>query len=389
MDRVAEVAAFAPLEAWAVPRGKKLLVAGPCSAETPEQLLETAEGLRGAGIHILRAGVWKPRTRPGHFEGRGTAALPWLVRAGKAIGVPVATEVAEPRHVERCLEHGIDVLWIGARSTGNPFTVQAIADALRGVDIPVLVKNPVSPDVELWVGAIERLHRAGVSRLVAVHRGFTSSHQTVFRNSPQWRIPLDLRRRVPGLPLICDPSHICGGTRLIGAVAQEAMDLLFDGLMIEVHHNPQEALSDAAQQITPEELSALLGALQPSRPALRTAEQRAYFKTLRSRIDRIDSRIIELLGRRMSVARRLGVFKRRQGVSLFQPGRYAEILKSRVAHGAKFALEEEFVTRLYQHIHEEALRHQEVSGLGATRGAGPIRGGARRGGPRSPGGVSP
>lgn len=358
---------FAPLEAWGVPRGGRLLIAGPCSAESPEQLQKTAHGLSGSGLTILRAGIWKPRTRPGHFEGKGTPALKWLVEAGRAIGVPVATEVAEARHVEKCLEHGIDVLWVGARSTGNPFTVQAIADALRGVDIPVLVKNPVSPDIELWIGAIERLQRAGIRRLAAVHRGFASSTKTVFRNAPLWRIPLDLRTRVPGIPLICDPSHICGSTRLLGAVAQEAMDLLFDGLMLEVHHNPKEALSDASQQLTPAEFTVLVASLLVSRPTLRTEEQRAYFKTLRSRIDRIDSGIIELLGRRMAVARKLGIYKRRQGVSLFQPGRYEEILKSRVAEGTKVGLEEEFVTRVYQHIHEEALRHQEVVGMTVER----------------------
>jgi chorismate mutase len=358
---------FAPLEAWGVPRGGRLLVAGPCSAETPEQLLKTARGLAGSGLTILRAGIWKPRTRPGHFEGKGTPALRWLVKAGRTIGVPVATEVAEGRHVEKCLAHGIDVLWVGARSTGNPFTVQAIADALRGVDIPVLVKNPVSPDIDLWIGAIERLQRAGIRRLAAVHRGFATSTKTVFRNAPLWRIPLDLRTRVPGIPLICDPSHICGSTRLLGAVAQEAMDLLFDGLMLEVHDNPKEALSDASQQLTPAEFTMLLDGLLVSRPNLRTEEQRAYFKVLRSRIDHIDSRIIELLGRRMSVARKLGIYKRRQGVSLFQPGRYEEIMQSRVAEGVQEGLEEEFVTRVYQHIHEEALRHQEVAGLTVPR----------------------
>jgi len=358
---------FASLEAWGVPRGGRLLVAGPCSAESAEQLLKTARGLAGSGLSILRAGIWKPRTRPGHFEGKGTPALKWLVEAGQAIGVPVATEVAETRHVENCLKHGIDVLWIGARSTGNPFTVQAIADALSGVDIPVMVKNPVSPDIDLWIGAIERLQRAGIRRLVAVHRGFASSTTTVFRNAPLWRIPLDLRTRIPGLPLICDPSHICGSTRLLGAVAQEAMDLLFDGLMLEVHADPKAALSDASQQLTPAEFTVLLDGLLLSRPTLRTVEQRTYFKALRSRIDRIDSKIIELLGRRMAVARRLGVYKRRQGVSLFQPGRYEEILQSRVAAGAKVELEEEFVTRVYQHIHEEALRHQEVAGMAVER----------------------
>ncbi len=354
---------FPSLDAWGIPRGEKLLIAGPCSAESPDQLMKTARGLAGSRVHVLRAGIWKPRTRPGHFEGKGTPALKWLVDAGREIGALVATEVAEARHVEKCLEHGIDVLWVGARSTGNPFTVQAIADALRGVDVPVMVKNPVSPDIELWIGAIERLHRAGIGRLAAVHRGFGSSMQTVFRNAPQWRIPLDLRSRIPGIPLICDPSHICGSTRLLGAVAQEAMDLLSDGLMIEVHHNPKEALSDASQQLTPAELTVLLDGLLVSRPALRTEEQRAYFKVLRARIDRIDSQIIELLGKRMGVARKLGIFKRRHGVSLFQPGRYEEILKNRVAEGARRELEEEFVTRVYQHIHEEALRHQEIAGL--------------------------
>lgn len=354
---------LAPLEAWGVPRDGKIIIAGPCSAESPAQLLQAARGMAGMGITIFRAGIWKPRTRPGHFEGKGAPALAWLREAGRAIGVPVATEVAEARHVEKCLKAGIDVLWVGARSTVNPFTVQAIADALRGVDIPVMVKNPVSPDIELWIGAIERLHRAGIRRLAAVHRGFSSSRQTIFRNTPQWRIPLDLRSRIPGIPLICDPSHICGTTRLIGAVAQEAMDLLFDGLMIEVHHNPKEALSDAAQQITPPELAALLQGLILSRPTFRTEEQRGHIKVLRSRIDRIDARIVDLLGRRMAVARTLGVYKRRHGVSLFQPARYEQVLRSRIAEGARHDLAEEFLTRVYQHIHEEALRHQEIAGM--------------------------
>ena len=238
---------------WEIPIQEKLFIAGPCSAESEDQVVKTALALSEHKVNILRAGIWKPRTRPGSFEGVGRKGLEWLKRAGDEAKMPVTVEVAQTEHVEECLEYGIDVLWIGARTTVNPFSVQAIADSLRGVDIPVMVKNPISPDIALWIGALERLYQAGIKKLVAIHRGFAASNNGLYRNKPEWRIPIELKRQIPDIPLICDPSHICGNKEMLFSVSQEAMDLLYDGLMLEVHNHPEKALSDYQQQITPEE----------------------------------------------------------------------------------------------------------------------------------------
>lgn len=341
----------------------KCLIAGPCSAESPEQILQTAKDLSQLPVSIYRAGIWKPRTRPGSFEGFGEKALSWLRAAGDETGLPVATEVAEPSHVELCLKHNIDIIWIGARTTVNPFSVQAIADVLKGVDKIVMVKNPVSPDLELWIGALERLNHAGITKLAAIHRGFTPIQQSAFRNPPFWRIPLELQTRIPSLPLFCDPSHITGNRSLLFGTAQQAFDFLFDGLMIEVHPDPPKALSDAAQQITPTQFEELINSLH-----LTTAKQAALQKdptvqALREKIDEIDHKIISLFGKRMETAIKLGAVKDQLNASTFQPDRFKQLLAERIKLGTSKGLSEEFVHKIYELIHEEALKQQEANRL--------------------------
>jgi len=319
---------------WGFPVDKMFLSAGPCSAESQEQVLETAEALSGQGISFLRAGIWKPRTRPGSFEGVGLKGLAWMDHARTATGLKIGTEVAEPSHVEACLEFGMDILWVGARTTTNPFSVQAIADALKGTDIPILVKNPISADIGLWIGAIERLANAGITKLGAIHRGFSSTLEMRYRNAPNWKMPIELKRQMPELPIICDPSHICGKADLIHAIAQEAMDLLFDGLMVEVHPDPPNALSDAAQQLTPDQFISM--------------------------VDDLDSQLLDLLGQRMDIVREMGKLKAEQHVSTLQPHRWQEIVQDRVKKGSGLDLSEDFVLQLMQSIHEEAIRQQEA-----------------------------
>ena len=346
----------------------KLFIAGPCSVESPEQIAETAGALSGSGVRVLRGGIWKPRTRPGSFRGAGSRALKWLREAGDAAGLAVATEAAEPRHVEACLRAGIDVIWIGARTTVNPFAVQAICDCLRGVDIPVLVKNPINPDIELWIGALERLDRAGVKNVATVHRGFWLAGKSMYRNVPLWRIPIELRRRAPSIPMICDPSHICGARGLIPRIAQEAMDLLYSGLMIEVHPDPESALSDARQQMTPAALKRLLGKLKIRVP---TAENQALLGLilgLRKEIDELDNGIVDLLARRMEKVDELAACKDAGNVSAFQPKRWERILKSRVREGTRRNLSRGFVADIYERIHEEALLRQEKLLAGQRQG---------------------
>lgn len=342
----------------------KFVVAGPCSAESRTQMMETAAGLAAHRLSALRAGVWKPRTRPGSFEGSGSRGLEWLKRAGDSIGVPVATEVAHPRHVEQCLRHDIDILWIGARTTGDPFAVQALADALRGVDIPVLIKNPVSPDLGLWIGALERVGRAGVKKLAVIHRGFSTLRSGDYRNSPTWRIPIELRTRRPDVPLLCDPSHICGRRRLLLGVAQSAMDLLFDGLMLEVHNDPRHALSDSRQQLTPRGFDELLNRLRIKKPSATDGDSRVDMEVaaLRGEIDELDKSIIDDLARRMEIVRKIGTYKKERSISSFQPGRWQEIIQSRTRQGADKGLSENFVRLIIQHVHEEALRQQGLLG---------------------------
>ena len=334
--------------------GQPVIVAGPCSAESEEQLMQVATELAKRGVNIFRAGIWKPRTRPGCFEGVGKVGLSWLARVKQELGLCVTTEVATAEHVEQALEAGIDVLWVGARTTTNPFAVQEVADALRGCNVPVLVKNPVNPDIELWVGAMERLYNAGITRLGAIHRGFSSYGEKCFRNAPQWQLPIELRRRFPGLPLLCDPSHIAGKRELILSLSQQAMDLNFDGLMIETHCNPYCALSDARQQVTPDELMAILGKLV-HRAAIADS---ADFQTYREQLDEIDCELMRLLTKRMEIAREIGELKREKGMAVYQPLRYNEIMERYVKFCSDGKLERDAVREIFELIHSESIRQQ-------------------------------
>jgi chorismate mutase len=348
-----------PLAQWGLPLPGMFLCAGPCSAESREQLLQTAAGLSGTAITVFRAGIWKPRTRPGTFSGIGLKAIPWLVHVREQFGFPVGCEVAMPQHVEAALAHELDLVWIGARTSVDPFAVQAIADALRGADIPVLVKNPVSPDLELWLGGLERVYNAGIRRLGAIHRGFTTFNDTRYRNAPLWRIPIELKRRLPDLPLICDPSHMAGRAELVPPTAQEALDLLFDGLMVEVHHDPASARSDAAQQLSPGAFGEMVSKLVVRRETGDSPSYETQMHRLRGSIDEVDGELVELLARRMQIARDMGDLKRSFKLSTLQPSRWQEILASRTADGEKKGLNQDFVSQIYQIIHEEAIRVQE------------------------------
>lgn len=333
---------------------RPFVIAGPCSAETEEQVVTTAKQLSEKGCHLFRAGIWKPRTKPGGFEGKGDEALPWLADVKKETGMLVSTEVATPEHVEKALQHGIDFLWVGARTTANPFAMQALADSLRGVDIPVLVKNPVNPDLELWIGALERLNQAGVKRLGAIHRGFSSYDKKIYRNLPMWQIPIELRRRYPTLPLICDPSHISGRRDLIAPLCQQAMDLGFDGLLVESHCNPDEAWSDSMQQITPEVLDYILSLLVIRDETLTTEG----ITQLRHQIDELDNQLMELLAKRMRVCREIGQYKKEHNMTVLQTQRYKEILDKRGVQGAMCGMSAEFAAKIFEHIHEESVRQQ-------------------------------
>ena len=333
---------------------RPIVIAGPCSAETEEQVMDTAKQLAAKGQKIFRAGIWKPRTKPGGFEGIGVEALPWLKEVKKETGMYVSTEVATAKHVYECLKAGIDILWIGARTTANPFAVQEIADALKGVDIPVLVKNPVNPDLELWIGALERIHNAGLKRLGAIHRGFSSYDKKIYRNLPQWHIPIELRRRIPNLPIFCDPSHIGGKRELVAPLCQQAMDLNFDGLIVESHCNPDCAWSDASQQVTPDVLDYILNLL-----VIRTETQTTEnLSELRKQIDECDDNIIQELSKRMRVAREIGTYKKENGISVLQAGRYNEILEKRGAQGEHCGMDGEFMKKIFEAIHEESVRQQ-------------------------------
>ena len=333
---------------------KPVVIAGPCSAESEEQVLQVATELRERGVSIFRAGIWKPRTRPGSFEGMGKEGLPWLARVKRELGMCITTEVATAEHVEQALGAGVDMLWVGARTTANPFAVQEIADALRGCDVPVMVKNPVNPDIELWIGAMERLNNAGITRLGAIHRGFSSYGEKCFRNAPQWQLPLELRRRFPNLPVLCDPSHIAGKRELILSLSQQAMDLNFDGLMVETHCNPYCALSDARQQVTPDELMVILGKLV-HRVA---AADNACFQSYREHIDEIDRELMGLLSKRMEIAREIGELKREMGMMVFQPMRYNEIMERYVKFCADGRLEVDALREIFEIIHSESIRQQ-------------------------------
>jgi chorismate mutase len=335
---------------------RPFVIAGPCSAETEEQVMTTACQLRDKGYRIFRAGVWKPRTKPGSFEGLGEEALPWLKRVKEETGMLVSTEVAKPEHVELCLKYDIDILWVGARTAANPFAMQDVADSLRGVDIPVFVKNPVNPDLELWIGAMERINQAGIKRMAAIHRGFSSYDKKIYRNLPMWQIPMELHRRFPKLPLICDPSHIGGCRELIAPLCQQAMDMGFDGLIIESHCNPDGAWSDARQQLTPEVLDYVLSSLVV-RDETCTTEG---IKQLRRQIDELDNQLLELLAKRMRVCREIGQYKKEHNMTVYQAGRYNEILEKRGAQASLCGIDPENVAHIFELIHQEGVRQQLV-----------------------------
>lgn len=333
---------------------RPFVIAGPCSAETEEQVMSTAKQLAGKGCHIYRAGVWKPRTKPGGFEGNGETALPWMKEVKEETGMLITTEVATPEHVELALKYGMDILWIGARTTANPFAMQAIADSLQGVDIPILVKNPVNPDIELWIGAMERINRAGIKRIAAIHRGFSSFDKKIYRNVPMWQIPIELHRRIPNLPLICDPSHIGGRRELIAPLCQQAMDLGMDGLIIESHCDPDKAWSDAKQQVTPEVLDYILGLLVIRDETVTTEG----IHELRKQIDELDNSIMDILTKRMRVCREIGQYKKEHNMTVLQTSRYNEILDKRGAQGALCGMSAEFIKEIFEAIHEESVKQQ-------------------------------
>lgn len=331
-----------------------LLVAGPCSAESRGQMLATAEALAAQGVGVFRAGVWKPRTKPGGFEGVGPEALEWLSEVKRRTGMRVATEVAMPQHVEEALRADVDLLWIGARTATSPFAVQELAEALRGMDVPVLVKNPVNPDLELWIGALERFYGVGIKQLGAIHRGFGAYGDKRYRNAPLWHLPIELKRRYPHLTLFCDPSHIGGRSDRVAPLAQQAMDLHFDGLFIEAHCNPSEALSDSAQQLTPGELAMLMKSLVIRRNSSVNGELEVW----RQQIDEIDEQMMELLARRMRISQQIGAHKNRLGMPVFQPDRYRAILERRNRMAVELGLSPVFVDTLMRAIHEESVRIQ-------------------------------
>ena len=346
------------LKDWKIGHDEKpLLIAGPCSAETEEQVVASAIALKKVGTEIFRAGIWKPRTRPNSFEGVGSMGLDWLKTIKLETGMLTATEVANVKHTYEALKGGVDILWIGARTSANPFAMQEIADVLTGVDIPVLVKNPVNPDVELWLGAIERLSKVGLTRIGAIHRGFSSYEHSIYRNIPQWQIPIELKRRLPDIPMICDPSHISGKRDLLQSISQKAMDLDFEGLMIEAHMDPDNAWSDAKQQITPEALSTLIESLilrevHPDGISLNALED------LRYKIDIYDDELIKIIEKRMEAAEAIGEYKKKNNITILQPERWEEILNKSIDKGQKHALSTEFVSKIFKTIHQESINKQ-------------------------------
>lgn len=337
-----------------------LIVAGPCSAETEEQLLTTAKQLQAIekNINVFRCGIWKPRTRPNNFEGVGEVGLKWLKTVKEETNMLTTTEVANAEHVELALKHGVDILWIGARTTVSPFAVQEIADALRGVEIPVMVKNPINADLALWMGALERFSNVGLNKLIAIHRGFSSYEKTKFRNPPNWKVPIELKRRCPDLPIICDPSHIAGTRSLIEEVSQKAMDVDFNGLMIETHYDPSVALSDASQQVTPETLNQILTNIALRTKSANSDEFDQRLEELRAKINRVDTEIIESLAQRMEVANQIGHAKLKCNVQPLQLDRMNELMKNRVKSGTDLGLSEKFVKDLYETIHTESIKIQ-------------------------------
>jgi chorismate mutase len=338
---------------------RPLIISGPCSAETEEQVLETAQRLAATGkVDMLRAGIWKPRTRPGSFEGVGAKGLSWLAQAKKQTGLPTTVEVATAKQVEDALHFDVDVLWIGARTTVNPFSVQEVADALRGVDIPVLIKNPINPDLELWTGAVERVAKAGIDEIGLIHRGFSSYGNTEYRNAPMWHLAIEMKRRNPEMMLICDPSHISGRRDILLDVSQKSIDLDYDGLMIESHIDPDKAWSDAKQQITPEVLAELLNKIQWR---VETTDETAFvmaLERLRDQINHLDDELLQLLGQRMIVADKIGEYKKNNSITILQTSRWNEILERAMLKGEKLGLSKEFIVKYFDAVHMESINHQ-------------------------------
>jgi chorismate mutase len=344
------------LEKW---NKRPLIISGPCSAETEEQVLETAQRLAKTGkIDILRAGIWKPRTKPGLFEGIGAKGLPWMAQAKKITGLPITVEVATGKQVQDALAFDVDILWIGARTTVNPFSVQEVADALRGVDVPVLIKNPINPDLELWTGAVERVARAGVKNIGLIHRGFSSYGNTEYRNAPMWHLAIEMKRRNPGMPLICDPSHICGRRDILQDVSQVSVDLDFDGLMIESHIDPDNAWSDAKQQVTPERLAEILDAITWRSESSSEKEFQSAFAAMREQINQLDDELLQILGQRMKVADKIGEFKKNNNITILQTKRWNEILERAMLKGEKLGLSRAFITKYFDAVHLESISHQ-------------------------------
>ena len=342
--------------AWAK---RPLIISGPCSAETEEQVLETAQQLAATGkVDLLRAGIWKPRTRPGSFEGVGVKGLPWLLQAKKATGLPTAVEVATGKQVEDALNHEVDVLWIGARTTVNPFSVQEVSDALRGADVPVLIKNPINPDLDLWTGAVERVNKAGVQQVGLIHRGFSSYGNTEYRNAPMWHLAIEMKRRNPDMLMICDPSHICGRRNILLDVSQKSVDLDYDGLMIESHIDPDNAWSDAMQQLTPEALDDLLSRIQWR---VETTDEKSFItalERLREQINQLDDELLQLLGQRMKIADKIGEYKKNNSVTILQTNRWNEILERALAKGEMLGLSRDFIIKYFDAVHMESISHQ-------------------------------
>jgi chorismate mutase len=347
------------IEEWKGFAGRPLIISGPCSAESEEQVLETARQLSALKkIGIFRAGVWKPRTHPDSFEGIGSEALKWLRRVKNETGMLVGVEVANERHVYEALKYGVDMLWIGARTTVSPLTVQDISNALRGVDVMVLVKNPINPDIDLWIGALERIARAGITQLGAIHRGFSAFEKTIYRNQPNWQLPIELRRRIPHLPIICDPSHIGGSRAFLHEISQKALDLNFDGIMIESHINPEAALSDSEQQITPNDLNELLSRLILRNPDPADPKLIDILGELRQQIDIYDEHLLDLLENRMKVVEKIGLYKKENNITVLQSVRWDEIIKRATKKGAAKSLSSELIDRIFKAIHQESINCQ-------------------------------
>ena len=336
-----------------------LVIAGPCSAESEEQVLKIAHQLKDTDATVFRAGIWKPRTRPGNFEGNGARALPWIAKVKEETGMLTTVEVANAQHAKLALEFDIDIIWIGARTTVNPFAIQEIADALQGTDKIVLVKNPINPDLDLWIGAIERFHTAGIKNLGAIHRGFSSYKKTKYRNTPQWQIPIDLKEKYPTLPLICDPSHICGEREGLFDVSQTALDLKFDGLMIETHFDPDNAWSDAKQQITPARLSQITDELKVRKDRVVEKDSLERLNELRGEINILDKKLVDLLTERMDVVENIGQVKKEKNVAILQRTRWHDIIKKVVDMGEENGLSKDFIERIFKSIHQESIQHQE------------------------------